>query len=101
MEGQEFIEKIFPTSKLRAHKPLLIFDEIHKYKDWKNWLKGFYDLYHSYFHILVTGSARLDVYKAGSDSLMGRYFLCRVHPLSIGELTDPNTSEDEIKNLGF
>ncbi len=95
LQGQDFIENIYPSNKLREQKPLVIFDEIHKYKDWKNWLKGFYDLYKFRFHILVTGSTRLDVYKAGSDSLMGRYFLCRVHPLSIGEIlhTDIYTGE--------
>ncbi len=97
LKGQDFIEEIYPINKIRANKPLVIFDEIHKYKDWKNWLKGFYDLYKNYFCILVTGSARLDVYKAGSDSLMGRYFLCRVHPLSIGEIIDPVISENEIR----
>lgn len=98
LKGQNFIEEIYPTNKIRETKPLLIFDEIHKYKDWKNWLKGFYDLYKDYFHILVTGSARLDVYKTGADSLMGRYFLCRVHPLSVGEIVDPVIDETEIRN---
>ena len=44
LEGQHFIEKIHPINKIRNNKPLIIFDEIHKYRDWKNWLKGFYDL---------------------------------------------------------
>ena len=96
LKGQDFIEKIYPINKIRKSKPLLIFDEIHKYRDWKNWLKGFFDLYKSYFHILVTGSARLDIYKVGSDSLMGRYFLCRVHPLSVREIIDQKVSNQEI-----
>jgi predicted AAA+ superfamily ATPase len=75
---------------------LLIFDEIHKYSDWKNWLKGFFDLYKAHFHILVTGSTRLDVYKVGSDSLMGRYFLCKLHPLSVREIIDSNFNTQEI-----
>jgi len=96
LEGQHFIEKIHPINKIRNNKPLIIFDEIHKYRDWKNWLKGFYDLYQSYFHILVTGSTRLDVYKIGSDSLMGRYFLCRVHPLSVREIIDQSIGKQDI-----
>lgn len=96
LEGQHFIEKIHPINKIRNNKPLIIFDEIHKYRDWKNWLKGFYDLYQSYFHILVTGSARLDIYKIGSDSLMGRYFLCRVHPLSVREIIDQSIGKQDI-----
>ncbi len=69
-------------------KPLVIaFDELHKFKDWKNWLKGFFDLYEKQVHILVTGSARLDIFRKGGDSLMGRYFHYRMHPLSLRELS--------------
>ncbi len=69
--------------------PLLIFDEIHKYENWKNFLKGLYDAYPFMAHILVTGSARLDVYQKGGDSLMGRYFRYRVHPFTVRELAEP------------
>jgi len=67
-------------------KKLFIFDEIHKYKNWKNYLKGEYDKYKEKFHILVTGSARLDIYRKGGDSLLGRYRSYRLHPLSLEEL---------------
>lgn len=69
-----------------ATHPLIIFDEIHKFPQWKNYLKGLYDLHHSQMKILVTGSARLNVFYKSGDSLMGRYLLYRVHPLTIGEL---------------
>lgn len=69
-------------------KKTVIFDEIHKRNQWKNYLKGIYDQYKEQLHIVVTGSSRLDVYQKGSDSMMGRYFLCRVHPLSIREMED-------------
>ena len=85
LSGQDFIERIFPLNTLRDEQPLIVFDEIHKYKDWKNYLKGFYDAYKDYYHILVTGSARLDVYKSSGDSLMGRYFVLRIYPLSLRE----------------
>ncbi len=65
---------------------LVIYDEIHKYRDWKNHLKGVYDTRKGDFAILVTGSARLDLYQKGGDSLLGRYFYYRLHPLSIAEL---------------
>ncbi|OGT32052.1 MAG: hypothetical protein A3E87_10935 [Gammaproteobacteria bacterium RIFCSPHIGHO2_12_FULL_35_23] len=71
---------------LKKHKPVIIFDELHKYKNWKSLLKGFIDRYKGRLHILVTGSARLDVYRKGGDSLVGRYFLYRAHPLTVGEL---------------
>lgn len=66
----------------------VIFDEIHKFSGWKRFLKGFFDVYGKGLRIAVTGSARLNVYKRGGDSLMGRYFPYRIHPLSIGELAD-------------
>ncbi len=65
---------------------LLILDEIHKYRDWKNYIKGLYDTRKETLDILVTGSARLDLYQKGWDSLLGRYFYYRLHPLSIAEL---------------
>ena len=65
---------------------LWIFDEIHKYRRWRNYLKGLYDGRPSGQRILVTGSARLDLYRFGGDSLQGRYHLLRLHPLSVAEL---------------
>ena len=62
------------------------FDEIHKYRGWRNLLKGLFDEFHGRQRILVTGSARLDFYRFGGDSLQGRYFYFRLHPLSVAEL---------------
>lgn len=72
--------------------PIIIFDEIHKYKDWKNYLKGVYDQFHSSFKFLVSGSGRLNIYQRGSDSLAGRYFLFHLWPFTIGELAEMNTT---------
>ena len=69
-----------------ADKKLLIFDEIHKYKNWKSYLKGIHDKYKNRFRMLVTGSARLDIYRKGGDSLLGRYYYYRLHPFSVAEL---------------
>ncbi len=66
--------------------PLWVFDEIHKYRSWRGLLKGLYDDRRAGQRILVTGSARLDLYRHGGDSLQGRYHLLRLHPLSAGEL---------------
>lgn len=63
----------------------IIFDELHKYPEWKNYIKGIFDVDKNKYQILVTGSARLDVYKKGGDSLMGRYHYYRLHPFSLGE----------------
>jgi uncharacterized protein len=62
------------------------FDEIHKYTQWRNYLKGLYDEFGKSKPILVTGSARLDFYRYGGDSLQGRYHYLRLHPLTVAEL---------------
>lgn len=66
--------------------PLWVFDEIHKYRTWRNFLKGVYDGRPEGQRILVTGSARLDLYHFSGDSLQGRYHMLRLHPLSVAEL---------------
>jgi predicted AAA+ superfamily ATPase len=78
--------------------PLWIFDEIHKYRSWRNYLKGLYDSKPRYQQIMVTGSARLDYYRFAGDSLQGRYYYLRLHPLSFAELK-LHTNEDLIKLL--
>lgn len=77
--------------------PLVVFDEIHKFKTWKQYLKGYFDHSKDHLHTLVTGSAKLDIYRRGGDSLMGRYFLYRIHPLSVAELVHGVRSEDELQ----
>lgn len=67
--------------------PVVILDEIHKAKGWKRVLKGLYDTWELPVDILVTGSARLNVYRKGGDSLLGRYHHFRLHPFSVSELT--------------
>ncbi len=82
------------------YKPeYLIFDEIHKYKEWRNFLKGFYDLHNKETKIIVTGSARLDYYRRGGDSLMGRYFYYRLSPLSLNELPTKNPNKKDLLQL--
>ncbi|MDX1900451.1 MAG: ATP-binding protein [Gammaproteobacteria bacterium] len=65
---------------------LLVLDELHKMPDWKNYLKGIYDTRLEHLHILVAGSARLDIFDKIGDSLAGRYFLHRLLPFSPAEL---------------
>lgn len=78
---------------------LLVFDELHKYPRWKGWLKGIYDVSHEYHSFLVTGSARLDVYRRGGDSLMGRYHYWRLHPFTLDEIPPGMTPEDAYGRL--
>jgi hypothetical protein len=67
------------------HDGLVVFDELHKYSRWRNFLKGLYDSHGTALHVLVTGSARLDLYRRGGDSLQGRYHHLRLYPLSLKE----------------
>lgn len=96
-EGPGAIAKQIGLDELLEEKPVLIFDEIHKFAKWKNFLKGFFDLYEKKMKLIVTGSARLNIYKRGGDSLMGRYFYYRVHPLSVAEIVSPVLIEEEIR----
>lgn len=73
---------------------LIILDEIHKYRNWKNFLKGVYDKKKDEFKVLVTGSARLNIFRKGGDSLMGRNFYYRLHPFSLGELSGTRVKKD-------
>jgi len=79
--------------------PLWVFDELHKFRHWRNWLKGVWDEHRARHQVLVTGSARLDVYGRGGDSLQGRYFKHRLHPITFSELSRvdaPETLEDVV-----
>lgn len=67
-------------------KNIIIFDEIHKMPKWKQWLKGIYDTEGNTPSLVVTGSARIDSYKKVGDSLAGRYFHYRMHPLDVREI---------------
>ncbi len=68
-------------------KPLIVYDELHKYSEWKNYLKGIYDEFYDDYKILVTGSGRLDLFQKGKDSLAGRYLLLHLFPFTLNELT--------------
>ncbi|MEN6319959.1 MAG: ATP-binding protein [Syntrophaceae bacterium] len=81
-----------------ATTPLIIFDEIHKYRDWKNYLKGVYDGFHDRFQFLVSGSGRLDLYRKGGDSLAGRYFLFHLWPFTIAEMGKRNVTIGSFLN---
>jgi predicted AAA+ superfamily ATPase len=82
---------------------LWVFDELHKYRRWRNYLKGLYDKRRATQRLLVTGSARLDLYRFGGDSLQGRYHMFRMHPLSVAELgiTSATDMHDLLRLGGF
>ena len=72
-------------NRLRESIPTALFDELHKYPRWKQFLKGFFDTHADQVRIVVAGSSRMDTYRRGGDSLMGRYFVYRMHPFSVAE----------------
>ncbi len=79
--------RVFRKQEWDRQPQLVIFDELHKMKKWKLWLKGLYD--EGAFRkqkVLVTGSARLDISKKMGDSLAGRFFSFRLYPLDLKEL---------------
>jgi predicted AAA+ superfamily ATPase len=81
----------------------LVLDEIHKYSRWRQVVKGLFDKRKSELQILVTGSARLDHYRRGGDSLQGRYHFYRILPLSCAELgaASITTIQDLLMYGGF
>jgi predicted AAA+ superfamily ATPase len=68
-----------------AAPSLIVLDELHKFQGWKRWVKGEFDHYREHHRFLVTGSARMDVFRRGGDSLQGRYHHYRLHPFSYRE----------------
>lgn len=67
-------------------KQIVILDELHKKPKWKSWLKGVYDVEGLNPGLVITGSAKLNTYRKVGDSLAGRYFSFRLHPLDLKEL---------------
>lgn len=86
VKGPAAIAELVGIDKLHKQIPITLFDELHKFSKWKHFLKGFFDTYADQIRVLVTGSSRLDIYRRGGDSLMGRYFLYRMHPFTVAEI---------------
>jgi len=96
LRGPSAIAEFVKGRQVHPKNPVVVIDEFHKHPRWKNLLKGFYDTYGNDIHILVTGSSRLDIYRRGSDSLMGRYLLYRMHPLSVAECLRTTIPGDSV-----
>ena len=87
--------------ELPPRQPLIILDEIHKYARWRNLVKGFFDTMKSEKTFIITGSARLDHYMKGGDSLQGRYHGYRLHPFSPAEIGGTTSRKDLDHLLKF
>ena len=81
--------------------PLLVLDEVHKMPGWKSWLKGVYDGKSAGQQVLVTGSARMDTFRQSGESLAGRFFGLRLHPISVREWCEQTgtSPEDALTHL--
>ena len=85
IDDPAFFSKV-PRSSLSS-KPLVILDEIHKYRNWKNYLKGIYDQFKKDYQFLITGSGRLEFSRKAGDSLAGRFLKFHILPFTLAELS--------------
>ena len=97
LRGPAALAAMLQLDRLRAKPVVAVLDELHKHAKWKALLKGFFDTYAKRVRLIVTGSSRLDVFRRGGDSLMGRYLLYRMHPWSVGECLRTALPDAEIQ----
>ena len=93
IENASFYEEV---NRNDNSMPLIIFDELHKYSNWKNYLKSVYDKDKGNYKFVVSGSGRLDMYQKGGDSLAGRYFIFYLWPFTLAELAGNNLSFEQF-----
>jgi uncharacterized protein len=98
LADSRFFESQTRSSGVRD--PWIVFDEIHKRNRWRDILKGVYDLFGEEFRFLITGSARLDLFRRSGDSLVGRYNLFHMMPLSVGEVTGERCESCFLEETG-
>ncbi len=77
----------------------IVFDEIHKRRDWKRLLKGYFDDPDRNENFVVTGSGRFDTFQKGGDSLQGRYELFHLMPLSPDEILGETAQASAPRNF--
>jgi uncharacterized protein len=94
-------KKIIKAGTLDSNSKIIVLDEIHKFIRWRNLVKGFYDEHFPRKNFIVTGSARLDYFNRGGDSLHGRYHYYRLAPFSVMELSSKPTQKDLEQLLEF
>lgn len=97
LRGPAALAEALRLNQLRAQPRVAVLDELHKHSKWKTLLKGFFDTYGEKVRLIVTGSSRLDVFRRGGDSLMGRYLLYRMHPWSVAECLRTDLPAREIQ----
>jgi predicted AAA+ superfamily ATPase len=96
LAGPRAVAERAGLDEIRERPRVIVLDEIHKYRRWKTCVKGLFDRHADHARIVVTGSSRMDVYRRGGDSLMGRFLHYRMHPLSVGEIVAPGARASEV-----
>jgi predicted AAA+ superfamily ATPase len=94
-------KRLILRDEINPKLKLIVLDEIHKFKKWRSLVKGYYDKYAPELNFFVTGSARLDHFRKGGDSLVGRYHYLRLHPLSLNEISASPGANDLEALLTF
>jgi len=93
---KQFLKNPYFFREENIRRDLVIFDEIHKRKDWKKLLKGYYDSPGRKENFLITGSGRFDTFRKGGDSLQGRYDLYHLLPLIFDEVRKSSCSQASL-----
>lgn len=93
--------KRISASQWPADAKLLVLDELHKYKKWKTFIKGEYDKLKHIYKFILTGSARMDTFRRGGDSLQGRYHYYRLHPFTLAEMNGHCTDVKPFHDFSF
>jgi predicted AAA+ superfamily ATPase len=96
----EIDRRVINNQTWDKEEPIIIFDEVHKRKNWQTLIKGIYDTWKTTQKFIITGSARLDHYRKGGDSMLGRYHYHRIHPYSLNELGNSRDSLNKLFNFG-
>lgn len=91
--------RIIVSGQWNRESELIILDEFHKFPKWKTFLKGYYDTEGNIPPILVTGSAKMNIFKKGNDSMVGRYYYHRLLPLSVKELESKSSPKESLERL--
>lgn len=96
----ELSRKIILKNDWPKDQSLIVLDEIYKRKGWQTLVKGIWDVWKNTQKFLITGSARLDVFRKGGDSLMGRYHYYRLHPFSLPEFGNTRKNMEILFQYG-
>lgn len=90
---------VIKSHQINPDLKIVVLDEIHKYARWRTLIKGLFDKYEDKLKIIVTGSAKLDHFRKGGDSLFGRFFYHRLHPITLTEATENKSARITIADL--